>query len=91
MNEIGLALNARAKENIIDPTLDRIELLVDALGSPQLSYPTIHIGGTNGKTSTSRITDTLLFAMGLRTGRFTSPHLEDFRERAQSKSTQAIN
>ncbi len=81
MNEIELALNARAKENIIDPTLDRIELLVDALGSPQLSYPTIHIGGTNGKTSTSRITDSLLFAMGLRTGRFTSPHLEDFRER----------
>ena len=81
MNDIELALNARAKENIIDPTLDRIELLVDALGSPQLSYPTIHIGGTNGKTSTSRITDTLLFAMGLRTGRFTSPHLEDFRER----------
>ena len=81
MNDIELALNARAKENIIDPTLERIELLVDALGSPQLSYPTIHIGGTNGKTSTSRITDTLLFAMGLRTGRFTSPHLEDFRER----------
>ena len=81
MNEIELALNARAKENVIDPTLDRIELLADALGSPQLSYPTIHIGGTNGKTSTSRITDSLLFAMGMRTGRFTSPHLEDFRER----------
>ena len=81
MKEIELALNARAKENVIDPTLDRIELLADALGSPQLSYPTIHIGGTNGKTSTSRITDSLLFAMGMRTGRFTSPHLEDFRER----------
>ena len=81
MNEIELALNARAKENVIDPTLDRIELLADALGSPELSYPTIHIGGTNGKTSTSRITDSLLFAMGMRTGRFTSPHLEDFRER----------
>ena len=81
MNDIELALNARAKENIIDPTLDRIELLVDALGSPQLSYPTIHIGGTNGKTSTSRFIDSLLFSMGMRTGRFTSPHLEDFRER----------
>ena len=81
MNEIEIALNARAKENVINPSLDRIELLADALGSPQLSYPTIHIGGTNGKTSTSRITDSLLFSMGLRTGRFTSPHLEDFRER----------
>jgi len=55
--------------------------LCDALGSPQLSYPTIHIGGTNGKTSTTRFIDSLLFAHGLRTGRFTSPHLEDFRER----------
>lgn len=81
MNEIELALNARAKENVIDPRLDRMELLADALGSPQLSYPTIHIGGTNGKTSTSRFIDSLLFSMGMRTGRFTSPHLEDFRER----------
>lgn len=81
MSHIEIALNARAAENKIVPTLDRIELLVDALGSPQLAYPTIHIGGTNGKTSTSRITDSLLFSMGLRTGRFTSPHLEDFRER----------
>jgi dihydrofolate synthase/folylpolyglutamate synthase len=55
--------------------------LVDALGSPQLSYPTIHIGGTNGKTTTSRMVDSLLFSMGLRTGRFTSPHLETYRER----------
>ncbi|MEY4444018.1 MAG: hypothetical protein RL301_97 [Actinomycetota bacterium] len=81
MNEIELALNARAKENVIDPRLDRMELLADALGSPQLSYPTIHIGGTNGKTSTSRFIDSLLFSMGMRTGCFTSPHLEDFRER----------
>ena len=81
MKEIELALAARALENQIQPSLDRIELLADALGSPQLSYPTIHIGGTNGKTSTTRMIDSLLFAMGLRTGRFTSPHLEDFRER----------
>jgi dihydrofolate synthase/folylpolyglutamate synthase len=51
------------------------------LGSPQLTYPTIHIGGTNGKTTTSRMIDSLLFEMGLRTGRFTSPHLESFLER----------
>ena len=75
------ALLARWPETRIQPSLDRISLLCDALGSPQLSYPTIHIGGTNGKTSTTRFIDSLLFAHGLRTGRFTSPHLEDFRER----------
>ena len=75
------ALLARWPETRIQPSLDRISLLCDALGSPQISYPTIHIGGTNGKTSTTRFIDSLLFAHGLRTGRFTSPHLEDFRER----------
>lgn len=75
------ALLARWPETRIQPSLDRISLLCDALGSPHLSYPTIHIGGTNGKTSTTRFIDSLLFAHGLRTGRFTSPHLEDFRER----------
>lgn len=78
---IESALLARWPETRIQPSLDRIALLCDALGSPQLSYPTIHIGGTNGKTSTTRFIDSLLFAHGLRTGRFTSPHLEDFRER----------
>jgi dihydrofolate synthase/folylpolyglutamate synthase len=75
------ALNKRWPENKIEPTLERIEALIDALGSPQLTYPTIHVGGTNGKTSTSRMIDSLLFEMGLRTGRFTSPHLESLRER----------
>lgn len=75
------ALLARWPETRIQPSLDRISLLCDALGSPQISYPTIHIGGTNGKTSTTRFIDSLLYAHGLRTGRFTSPHLEDFRER----------
>lgn len=78
---IESGLLARWPETRIQPSLDRISLLCDALGSPQLSYPTIHIGGTNGKTSTTRFIDSLLFAHGLRTGRFTSPHLEDFRER----------
>ena len=78
---IEKALLARWPETRIQPSLDRISLLCDALGSPQLSYPTIHIGGTNGKTSTTRFIDSLLYAHGLRTGRFTSPHLEDFRER----------
>ena len=78
---IEKALLARWPETRIQPSLDRISLLCDALGSPQLSYPTIHIAGTNGKTSTTRFIDSLLFAHGMRTGRFTSPHLEDIRER----------
>ena len=78
---IEVALLKRWPETRIEPTLERIAALVDILGSPQLTYPTIHIGGTNGKTSTSRMIDSLLFEMGLRTGRFTSPHLESFLER----------
>lgn len=81
LKAIENALLERWPETRIQPSLERISLLCDALGSPQLSYPTIHIGGTNGKTSTTRAIDSLLFAHGLRTGRFTSPHLEDFRER----------
>ena len=81
IDAIEKALNLRWPENQIKPTLERIAALVDMLGSPQLTYPTIHIGGTNGKTTTSRMIDSLLFEMGLRTGRFTSPHLEHFTER----------
>jgi len=81
IDAIEKALLARWPENRIAPTLERISALVDILGSPQLSYPTIHVGGTNGKTTTSRMIDSLLFEMGLRTGRFTSPHLESYLER----------
>jgi dihydrofolate synthase/folylpolyglutamate synthase len=81
IDAIEKALLARWPENRIAPTLERISALVDMLGSPQLTYPTIHIGGTNGKTTTSRMVDSLLFEMGLRTGRFTSPHLESYLER----------
>lgn len=81
IDAIEKALLARWPETRIEPTLDRIAALVDMLGSPQLTYPTIHIGGTNGKTTTSRMIDSLLFEMGLRTGRFTSPHLESYLER----------
>ena len=82
IDAIEKALLARWPENRIAPTLERISALVDMLGSPQLTYPTIHIGGTNGKTTTSRMVDSLLFEMGLRTGRFTSPHLESYLERS---------
>jgi dihydrofolate synthase/folylpolyglutamate synthase len=81
IDAIEQALLKRWPETRIAPTLERIAALVDALGSPQLTYPTIHVGGTNGKTTTARMIDSLLFEMGLRTGRFTSPHLESYLER----------
>lgn len=81
LDAIEKALLNRWPETRIAPTLDRIAALADALGSPQLSYPTIHIAGTNGKTTTTRLIDSLCFQLGMRTGRFTSPHLESFLER----------
>jgi len=61
--------------------LGKIQELLDLLGSPQRAYPSIHLTGTNGKTSTARMIDGLLRAHGLTTGRYTSPHLETVRER----------
>jgi len=81
IDEIEQALLNRWPETRVNPTLERIALLADLLGSPQLSYPTIHIAGTNGKTTTTRLIDSLCFELGLRTGRFTSPHLESYLER----------
>jgi dihydrofolate synthase/folylpolyglutamate synthase len=74
-------IGSRRPERSIEPTLDRIGSLAVLLGDPQGAYPVIHITGTNGKTSCARMIDTLLRARGLRTGRFTSPHLESMRER----------
>jgi len=81
LEAIEKALLNRWPETRIAPTLDRIAALADILGSPHLSYPTIHIAGTNGKTTTTRLIDSLCFELGMRTGRFTSPHLESFLER----------
>jgi dihydrofolate synthase/folylpolyglutamate synthase len=61
--------------------ISRVEALLDLMGSPQRAYPAIHLTGTNGKTSTARIIDSLLRAFGVRTGRYTSPHLQTVRER----------
>jgi dihydrofolate synthase / folylpolyglutamate synthase len=72
---------ARRPEHSIQPSLDRIAALTALLGDPQRAYPVIHITGTNGKTSTARMTETLLRIRGLRTGLFTSPHLSSIRER----------
>ncbi len=63
------------------PDLERMRDLVDLLGQPQRSYPSIHLTGTNGKTSTARMVDELLRAFGIRPGRYTSPHLENVTER----------
>jgi dihydrofolate synthase / folylpolyglutamate synthase len=76
--EQGLAARGYARM-VFD--LGRIEGLLRVLGDPQKAYPSIHVTGTNGKTSTARMIDSLLRAHGLRTGRYTSPHLETVRER----------
>ena len=79
------ALLKRWPETRLEPSLDRIAALCDALGSPELTYPVVHIAGTNGKTTTSRMIDSLFTELGYRTGRFTSPHLETFLERISIK------
>ena len=79
--EVEDALMSRWPETRLEPSLDRIRAFTDLLGNPQAAYPVIHLTGTNGKTSTSRMIDTLLRGLELRTGRFTSPHVERLTER----------
>jgi dihydrofolate synthase / folylpolyglutamate synthase len=74
-------LDKRWPETDIEPSLDRIRALTDLLGDPQRAYPVVHVAGTNGKTSTTRMIDALLAEAGLRTGRYTSPHLQRATER----------
>lgn len=81
MREIEEEILARAPENDVGPSLERIRAVMELAGDPQASYPVIHLTGTNGKTSTSRMIDGILRETGLSTGRFTSPHLHDLRER----------
>jgi dihydrofolate synthase/folylpolyglutamate synthase len=75
------ALLARNPENKPRPRLAPTRRAVELLGDPQSSYRVIHVTGTNGKTSTARLIERLLRETGLRTGRFTSPHLVSFNER----------
>jgi dihydrofolate synthase/folylpolyglutamate synthase len=75
------ALLARWPESRLEPSLTRINALVDLLGSPHRAFPVVQVTGTNGKTTTARMVDELLRGFGLRVGRFTSPHLESIRER----------
>ena len=81
LREVEAEIFARRPEHAVEPTLDRISALAELLGDPQRAYPVIHVTGTNGKTSTARMIETLLRARGLRTGLFTSPHLSNVRER----------
>ncbi|MET8681652.1 folylpolyglutamate synthase/dihydrofolate synthase family protein [Streptomyces sp. NPDC004647] len=81
LREVEKELAGRWPETQLDPSLVRIEALMDVLGSPQRSYPSIHITGTNGKTSTARMIEALLAAFELRTGRYTSPHVQSVTER----------
>lgn len=74
-------LNSRRSETSISPTTARMVALMDLIGNPQHAYPVIQVAGTNGKTSTARMIDSLVTRIGLRTGRFTSPHLQSVTER----------
>jgi dihydrofolate synthase/folylpolyglutamate synthase len=78
---VEAVLDKRWPETRIAPTLERIADLVELLGDPQRGYPVVHLTGTNGKTSTARMVDALLTEIGLRTGRYTSPHLQSATER----------
>jgi dihydrofolate synthase/folylpolyglutamate synthase len=79
--EIVAALTSRWPEHRVAPTLGRIRALTELLGEPQRAYPVIHLTGTNGKGSTAAMIESLLRADGLRTGRFTSPHVMSVTER----------
>ena len=81
MREVEREIVSRRPEHSVDLALDRMTELVGLLGDPQRACPVIHVTGTNGKTSTARMIDALLRSRGLRTGRFTSPHLVSIRER----------
>jgi len=79
--EVYRDILVRAPEHDLVPTLDRIRAVAQLMGDPQKAFRVVHVTGTNGKTSTTRMIERLLREHGLRTGRFTSPHLADVRER----------
>ncbi|MER7833581.1 folylpolyglutamate synthase/dihydrofolate synthase family protein [Streptomyces sp. NPDC095602] len=81
LREVEQELSTRWGETKLEPSVQRIAALMDVLGEPQRSYPSIHITGTNGKTSTARMIESLLGAFELRTGRYTSPHVQMITER----------
>ena len=74
-------LDARQPEHMPGPSLDRIRAIVELLDHPELTYPTIHVTGTNGKTTAARVAAAVACAHGISTGLFTSPHLLSVTER----------
>ncbi len=81
LHEVYAELLARTPESNMQPRLEPIRTACDLLGDPQKAYPVVHVGGTNGKTSTARMIERILREHNLRTGRFTSPHLHSVTER----------
>ncbi|TDN46191.1 dihydrofolate synthase/folylpolyglutamate synthase [Curtobacterium flaccumfaciens] len=81
VERVEAALYARIGEQSPEHRLSATRRAVELLGDPHLSYPVIHLTGTNGKTSTARIAESIVRAHGLRTGLMTSPHLVSIRER----------
>ena len=81
VNNIYQSILTRAPEHKVQPSLERVDMCLDLMGNPHHTFRSIHITGTNGKTSTARMCEALLREHGLRTGRFTSPHLSNVRER----------
>ena len=79
--QVTAELNSRAPETIIAPSLERIEMLMDLLGHPERSFHVIQVAGTNGKSSTARMIDSLLRSFHRRVGLVTSPHLQLVTER----------
>ena len=75
------ALLQRQGEQWVQPRIERTRRVLELLDNPQRTYRVVHVTGTNGKTSTSRMIESLVRAHGLRTGLFTSPHLVRFTER----------
>lgn len=79
--QIVTELQARWPEHRVAPSQARVQALCDLLGSPEKSCPVILVAGTNGKGSTALMIDSLLRSLGLRVGRYSSPHLVDVTER----------
>lgn len=81
LREVEEAILARTPESSPEPSLERVRRIMELLGDPQRSFPVIHLTGTNGKTTTTRTIERIVRETGLSTGRFTSPHLHNVRER----------
>ena len=74
-------LDRRQPEHMPEPSLDRIRLVSELMDDPQLTYQTIHVTGTNGKSTIARAAADIACAHGVKSGLFTSPHLHTVRER----------